>query len=111
MNHLLRENAPISIAGWKQIDDEARERLSAHLAARRLVDVAGPHGWDHSVTDLGRVRKLASLPAESTSDGVMLRQRDVLPLAEFRVPFTVSRAELDNAERGADDLEFDDLDR
>lgn len=111
MNHLMRALAPISDAGWKQIDDEARERLSTHLAARRLVDVAGPHGWGHSATDLGRVRGLDAPPSVVKPGEVLVRQRKVLPLAEFRVPFTVSRAELDDAERGADDLEFDDLDR
>ena len=30
---------------------EARER---HLAARKLVDFSGPHGWEHSATNLGR---------------------------------------------------------
>jgi len=111
MNHLLRELAPISAAGWKQIDAEARQRLGAHLAARRIVDVVGPHGWDHSAVDLGRVHILKSSPVEPDPDGVWLRQRQVLPLAEVRVPFTVSRSEIDNAERGADDVELDDLDR
>ncbi|WP_344418060.1 family 1 encapsulin nanocompartment shell protein [Amycolatopsis minnesotensis] len=106
----MRELAPISGAGWKQVDDEARERLSTHLAARRLVDVVGPHGWDHSATDLGRVRGLGAPPGVKDGE-VLVRQRKVLPLVEFRVPFTVSRAELDDAERGADDLDFDDLDR
>lgn len=111
MNHLTRDLAPISDTGWKEVDAEARERLQTHLAARRLVDVAGPHGWRHSATDLGRTTTLdpASLP--DAGHGVVVRQRRVLPLTEIRVPFTVSRAELDDAERGADDLEFDDLDR
>ncbi|HXM86842.1 MAG TPA: family 1 encapsulin nanocompartment shell protein [Solirubrobacteraceae bacterium] len=39
-SHLLREHAPITDAGWKLIDDEARERLTPGLAARRLVDFA-----------------------------------------------------------------------
>lgn len=111
MNHLMRELAPIPAAGWKQIDDEARERLTANLAARRLVDLAGPHGWEYSATDLGRVRALEKPPCEPGRAGVVVRQRRVLPLAEIRVPFTVSRAELDNAERGADDLDLDDLDQ
>jgi uncharacterized linocin/CFP29 family protein len=111
MNHLLRELAPFSTAGWQQIDTEARGRLTAHLAARRLVDVVGPHGWDHSATDLGRVHPIKSSPMEPDPDRVLLRQRQVLPLAEFRVPFTLSRTEIENAERGADDIELDDLDR
>jgi uncharacterized linocin/CFP29 family protein len=42
---------------------------------------------------------------------VRARQRRVLPLAEVRVPFTVSRAEIDDIQRGAADAELDDLDR
>ena len=54
-NHLLRSHAPISDGNWKLLDDEARERLSAALAARKLVDFAGPLGWEYSATTLGRV--------------------------------------------------------
>ena len=56
MNHLLRELAPVTPTGWGLLDDEARERLTAALGARRLVDFSGPHGWDHSATNLGRTR-------------------------------------------------------
>ena len=35
------------------------------LAARRLVDFAGPHGWEHSATNLGRVEE-----SPPRSDGV-----------------------------------------
>jgi uncharacterized linocin/CFP29 family protein len=107
MNHLTRDLAPISAAAWKQIDEEARERLTPHLAARRVVDVSGPHGWDYSATNLGRVQQL-----NHAGPGIaVVRQRQVLPLVEVRVPFTVAREELDSAERGATDLSFDDLDR
>ena len=57
MSHLLREHAPITEAGWSLIDDEARERLTPALAARKLVDFAGPHGWEHSATNLGRTSR------------------------------------------------------
>ncbi|MHB1930411.1 MAG: encapsulin [Acidimicrobiales bacterium] len=56
MNHLFREKAPIGDAAWEQIDDEARRRLRTYLAARRLVDFRGPHGWGYSAHDLGRTR-------------------------------------------------------
>ena len=46
MNHLYRDLAPISEAAWEQIDDEAKSRLVTYLAARKLVDLAGPHGWE-----------------------------------------------------------------
>jgi uncharacterized linocin/CFP29 family protein len=107
MNHLTRDLAPISAAAWKQIDEEARERLTPHLAARRVVDVTGPHGWDYSATNLGRVDAVN----HSGPGTALVRRRRVLPLVEVRVPFTVARDELDSAERGATDLAFDDLDR
>jgi uncharacterized linocin/CFP29 family protein len=53
-DHLLRSYAPIPTAGWQQIDDEAKSRLNSRLAARRIVDWAGPGGWRHSATNLGR---------------------------------------------------------
>ena len=48
MSHLLRAHAPISERGWELIDEEARERLTPGMASRRLVDFAGPHGWEYS---------------------------------------------------------------
>jgi uncharacterized linocin/CFP29 family protein len=105
-SHLLREFAPITEVGWGHIDDEARERLTPALAARKLVDFAGPHGWEHSATNLGRVRALADAPGE----GLTAAQRRVLPMVEVRAPFSVSRDELRDADRGADDVDLDALD-
>src|SRR4051794_23306110 len=98
MNHLLRDLAPISEAGWALLDEEARQRTTPALAARRLVDFPGPHGWQHSATDLGRVIRLETRPV----DGVSGLQRVVLPLIELRADFAVSRGELLAADRGAD---------
>lgn len=106
MNHLFRALAPISDAGWKLLDDEARQRSVPALAARKLVDFSGPHGWEYSATNLGRAEDLASKP----SDGVSGRQRRVLPLVELRADFTVSRAQLGGADRGADDTDLSALD-
>jgi uncharacterized linocin/CFP29 family protein len=77
MNHLHRDLAPISDAGWDVIDDEAKSRLPTYLAARKLVDFEGPHGWTHSATNLGRVTEIAG-----PSEGVSALQRKVLPLVE-----------------------------
>jgi len=106
MSHLLREHAPLSDDGWRLIDAEARDRLTPALAARRLVDFAGPHGWQHSATNLGRVRALAG----SSADGLIAAQRVVLPLAELRAPFTLVQSELRDADRGAGDVDLDALD-
>lgn len=112
-SHLLRELAPIPGVGWKMIDDEARERLTPQLAARRLVDWKGPGGWAHSATNLGRTELLDSGPPGSPAGAgeILARRRRVLPLTEVRVPFAVERSELFDAERGALDLRLDDLDR
>lgn len=107
-DHLLRSFAPLSEESLAQIDDEARERLTPQLAARRLVDFDGPKGWTHSATPLGRVRRL---DAAAGAAGEEVAQRQVLPVTEFRVPFTVSRAELADAARGAIDIDLGDLDR
>jgi uncharacterized linocin/CFP29 family protein len=106
VSHLLREHAPISEAGWSVVDDEARERLTPALAARRLVDFGGPRGWQHSATNLGRTRAVADTPF----DGVVAAQRRVLELVELRAPFAIARAELRDADRGARDVDLDALD-
>jgi uncharacterized linocin/CFP29 family protein len=105
MNHLLRSKAPISDDGWTLLDDEARERLTPALATRKLVDFSGPLGWEHSATNLGRVTALESAPASGVSG---LRRR-VLPLVELRADFELSRAELRDADRGAEDADLDPL--
>jgi uncharacterized linocin/CFP29 family protein len=106
LSHLLREHAPITETGWRLLDEEARERLTPALAARKLVDFSGPHGWEHSATNLGRVEEISDVPG----DGVAAGQRRVLGLVELRAHFSISRAQLDDAERGAPDIDLDTLD-
>src|SRR6185437_10878059 len=92
---------------WEAIDDEARERLTPALAARKLVDFSGPHGWEHSSVNLGRVQSLQTAPGV---DGVSAAQRRVLPVVELRADFSLSRAELRDADRGAEDIDLGPLD-
>lgn len=106
MNHLLRRLAPLTDANWKLVDDEAVERLTPALAARRVIDFAGPYGWTYSATNLGRTEPLAFADA----DGVECAQRRVLPLVELRADFTISLGELRDHDRGALDPALDDLD-
>ncbi len=106
MNHLLRGLAPISDAGWKELDEEASERLAPALAARKLVDFSGPHGWDYSATNLGRTQALEDAPCT----GVTGRQRRVLPLVEVRADFELSVEELMDFDRGAQDADLAPLD-
>ncbi|HEX3238928.1 MAG TPA: family 1 encapsulin nanocompartment shell protein [Solirubrobacterales bacterium] len=106
MNHLLRQLAPVSDANWQLLDDEARERLQGPLAARRLVDFSGPHGWEHSATNLGRTEEMPP----PNGKGVSALRRRVLPLAELRADFAISRAELRDDDRGAVDADLAPLD-
>jgi uncharacterized linocin/CFP29 family protein len=107
MNHLLRSLAPISDAGWKELDEEASERLTPALAARKLVDFSGPHGWDYSASNLGRTQSLGDPPCT----GVSGRQRRVLPLVEVRAEFELSLEELRDLDRGAEDADLAPLDK
>ncbi len=105
MNHLLRDFAPLSEVAWAAIEDESRARLTTYLAARKLVDFEGPHGWTHSATNLGHVTAI-----DGPAAGIAALQRQVLPLVELRLPFDVSRATIDDAGRGALVLDLDELD-
>jgi uncharacterized linocin/CFP29 family protein len=106
MNHLLRELAPIDDAVWKVLDEEARTRLAPALGARTLVDFTGPFGWQHSATSLGRTSEAIA----AAGSGVSVRTRSVLPLVEVRTDFSLPRAELEAAARGAADVDLGRLD-
>lgn len=110
-DHLMRELAPIPARAWKAIDDEARDRLTPLLAGRALADWVGSGGWRRDAMTTGRTADLAGPPPGAPAEGAQVRQRQVLPLTEVRVPFTVSRREIDDIQRGALDPEFDDLER
>jgi uncharacterized linocin/CFP29 family protein len=84
------------------IEEEASETLRTYLAGRKLVDFSGPHGWERSAIDLGRVESVAG---PSTDVGAALRQ--VQPLVELRTPMVVSRAELDAIDRGSKSPDLD----
>ena len=99
MNHLLRAIAPLTEAEWKAVDEEAKQTLKLNLAARRLVDFSGPHGWQTSSINLGRVDRTDG----ELRPGVETRRRRVQTLIELRAPFELSRQELDIIARGGRD--------
>ncbi|MFO1059290.1 MAG: family 1 encapsulin nanocompartment shell protein [Dongiaceae bacterium] len=101
MNHLMRKLAPISGAGWEAIEDEARRTIKRTLAGRRLVDFVGPLGWTASAVGIGRTRAIEPPPGGE----IEARQRQALPLVELRVPFELSRRELEALDRGAKDFD------
>jgi len=101
MNNLHRELAPVSAVAWTQIEQETTRTLKRYLAARRIVDVAGPTGLDTAAVGTGH-----QAPIDPPAPAVQARQRQVLPLVELRVPFTLSREQVDDVARGALDADW-----
>jgi uncharacterized linocin/CFP29 family protein len=98
VDELLRDLAPISSEAWREIDVMATRVLKVNLAGRKLVDFNGPRGWRKASIKIGRVDAVAA-PIEGVEGAI----RRVQPLVELRAAFELSRAELDNAARGAAD--------
>jgi uncharacterized linocin/CFP29 family protein len=85
------------------IEAQAREALAIYMAARKLVDFEGPHGWAYSAVNLGSTHAAFAAPVL----GVETRLRATLPLLEVRVPFELPLDALDGVERGAVDIDFE----
>jgi uncharacterized linocin/CFP29 family protein len=98
MSHLHRELAPISEAAWNEIEKEAGRTLRNFLTSRQLVDFSGPHGWDHSAENLGRLERVQG-PVEGVEAGLRVLQ----PLVELRHTFSMARSDLDDIDRGRPD--------
>jgi len=103
MDMLKRSISPITGEAWEAIDDQARDVLNEKLSARRFVDVSGPHGWDHGAVVTGRLDVSKPCDKGDVCCGVHIVQ----PLVEARVSFELDVWELDNAIRGAKDIELD----
>lgn len=101
MNNLYRELAPISQAAWAQIEAEAARTLKRHLAARRVVDVEGPKGFDFTAVGTGHTQRI-----QAPGDGIQAAMRQVKPLVELRVPFELTREAIDDVERGSLDSDW-----
>ncbi|KNX37448.1 family 1 encapsulin nanocompartment shell protein [Luteipulveratus halotolerans] len=101
MNNLHRELAPISAAAWDEIEDEARRSFTGRIAGRRVVDMPDPAGQDFSALGTGHVSSF-----DAPVEGVLARRREVRPVIELRVPFTVSRQAVDDVERGSRDSDW-----
>jgi len=102
MDILKRQHAPIVPEAWSEIDGEAKRVLALNLAGRKLVDFDGPHGWKHAAVNIGRL----SLHKKQPVAGVHVGTRQVQPLLEVRVPFTLDTMEMDCVARGAAGLEL-----
>ncbi|HEY3593204.1 MAG TPA: family 1 encapsulin nanocompartment shell protein [Polyangiaceae bacterium] len=97
MDLLKRQLAPIMPEAWKAIDDEAKRVLKLNLAARKVVDFVGPHGWTFAAVNTGQLALLPEQPMPEVSAGI----RVVQPLVEIRTPILLDIMELDSLARGA----------
>ena len=104
MNNLHRELAPVSDAAWASIEDEARRTFERHVAGRRVVDVQGPDGPTLASVGTGHLAEIE--PPGGDAAGILAWQRTAQELVTLRVPFTVSRLDVDNVERGAQDSDW-----
>ena len=101
-NNLYRNLAPVTDVAWTEIELEATRPFKRHIAGRRVVDVSDPGGPVTAAVGTGRL-----VNVEAPSDGVEAHLRESKPLVRLRVPFTLSRLEIDNVERGAQDSDWD----
>jgi uncharacterized linocin/CFP29 family protein len=101
MNNLHRELAPISDRAWDQIEDEASRTLKRYLASRRVVDLPDPRGLEFSAIGTGHVHQI-----QAPGDGIQALRRDAKAVIELRVPFELSRQQIDDVERGATDSDW-----
>lgn len=103
MNFLKRELSPLVDEAWSEIEQEAVRVLEANLSARHVVDFDGPKGFDFSAVNLG------VLSTTEETGGVHFGIRQVLPLVELRVPFSMNIWDLDNLARGASHADMEPL--
>src|SRR6202041_865989 len=102
MNNLYRDLAPITEEAWEEIELEARRTFKRHIAGRRVVDVSESAGPAAAAVSTGRL-----IDVKPPSEGVISHLRASKPLVRLRVPFTLSRVEIDNVERGSQDSDWD----
>jgi uncharacterized linocin/CFP29 family protein len=101
-NNLYRNLAPVTDAAWTDIELEATRTFKRHIAGRRVVDVSEPGGPTTAAISTGRLTKV-----EAPAEDVEAHLRASKPLVRLRVPFTLSRDEIDDVERGAQDSDWD----
>ncbi|MDI9883446.1 family 1 encapsulin nanocompartment shell protein [Streptomyces sp. HNM0645] len=101
MNNLHRELAPITPVAWAEIEEEARRTFRRNVAGRRVVDVTGPDGPGLAAVGTGHLSGI-----DAPAPGVTAHLRGSQPLVELRVAFRVSRAAVDDVERGSRDSDW-----
>lgn len=102
MNILKKELAPITENAWNEIEEQSERVINEYLTGRKIANVIGPAGIELGAISTGRLL----VPSDQNKDGVQIGIREVIPLLEVRKPFAMDLWELDNASRGAKDLDL-----
>ncbi|WP_022851754.1 family 1 encapsulin nanocompartment shell protein [Limisalsivibrio acetivorans] len=102
MDILRQSYAPVNAVAWEEINDTAKEVLTSSLSARKIVDVVPVENMTGAVSE-GRIDVVKD--KSKVNYGISR----VLPLVESRIPFSLKIWELDNAVRGAEDIDLDAL--
>ena len=104
MDILKRDIAPLTSEVWEEIDGRAKEVLQNYLSARKVLNIAGPKGWDANVVSEGRLDVI-----DESGQGISAGTYKVKPLMEVRSSFELDRWEMDNIVRGAKDIDLESL--
>jgi uncharacterized linocin/CFP29 family protein len=100
-SNLHRWLAPVTDAAWAEIAEEASRTFRRNVAGRRVVDVAGPLGPETAAASTGHLAAI-----DPPHEGIRSRLREVAPLVELRVPFTLDRQAVDDVLRGSKDSDW-----
>ncbi len=106
MNILKKNLAPIPDAAWNEINETATDIFESVLSARKFANVDGPKGLNFGAVHTGRI-DISSKRNEAVKYGV----NKVMPLVETRAGFSLDIWELDNAARGAEDIDLESLEK
>lgn len=104
MDILKRSLAPVTEEAWDEILETSKEVFNKVLSARKFIDVDGPKGMDFPGISLGRL----DIPGNQ-KDPVNYGIHQFQPMVETRAMFKLNIWELDNINRGAEDIDFDAL--
>lgn len=107
MDILRKSLAPINQEAWDEINEQARVVLKNVLTARKFADVEGPKGIAYGGISLGRLNIEESQKENAVRYGI----NEMQPLMETRKSFKLNIWELDNAVRGAEDVDLEEMEK
>lgn len=107
MDILRKSLAPITQEAWEEINQQAKVVFQNVLTARRFADVEGPKGIAYGGVSLGRLDIDENQKPDAVNYGINRFQ----PLTEIRKSFKLNIWELDNAVRGAEDVDLEAMEK